>query len=129
MKFYDNTLSEQAHIEDAIKKYGWAAEHNFWWYEYYQYWYAPTHRTIFPVADRGALLTVYIERTQEYFVVFDPLAEPDDRIGLLTEYIAWIFSNTTAKKIWFQLDKSYRKEFLSTLPDAYRSNPIYYTLV
>lgn len=129
MKFYEDTVAEQPRIEAAIKKYGWAAEHNFGWYQCYQYWYAPTQRTIFVEADRGALLTVHIERKQEYFVVFDPLAAPEHRVPLLTEYIAWIFSNTPAKKIWFQLDKNARREFLRALPEAYCSKPIYYTLV
>ena len=129
MKFHENTLAEQARIESAITRWGWAAEHNFWWYQYYQYWYAPTQRTIFAEADRGALFTVFIERSQEYFVVFDPLAAPADRVPLLMEYIDWIFSNTPAKKIWFQLAKENRREFLSRLPDAYRSNRVYYTLL
>ena len=129
IKFYEDTVAEQARIEAAIKKYGWAAEHNFWWYQYYQYWYAPTQRTIFAETDRGALFTVYIERNQEYFVVFDPLAAPAERVLLLMEYVTSIFSNTQAKKIWFQLDKAERPEFLRALPEAYRSNPVYYTLV
>lgn len=33
MIFYEDTLSEQPRIEKAIKKYGYAPEHNFWWYQ------------------------------------------------------------------------------------------------
>jgi hypothetical protein len=128
MKVYEDTVAEQVRIENAIKKYGWAAEHNFWWYQCYQHWYAPTQRTIFVETDRGALLTVRIERSKEYFVVFDPLAAAEDRTPLLMEYVDWIFSHTDAKKIWFQLAKPARHDFLSHLSDECRSNRIYYTL-
>lgn len=129
MQFYEDTVAERPRIEAAIQKFGWAAEHNFWWYQYYQYWYAPTQRTIFAENNHGALCTVFIERNQEYFVMFDPLAPREHRVPLLMEYVSWIFSHTPAKKIWFQLDKAERREFLRSLPDEYRSNPIYYTLV
>ena len=33
MIFFEDTLSEQQRIENCIKKYGYAPEHNFWWYQ------------------------------------------------------------------------------------------------
>ncbi len=131
MELYDDTLAERPRIEQAIRKYGYAAEHNFWWYQYYQYYYKPPQRNMFAETDHGALLTAYNEHDDEYFVVFDPLAPEEFRIPLLMEYITWVFSNTSAKKVWFQLERILRPEFLRalhTLPVSCRSNRIYYTM-
>lgn len=128
MKIYEDTLAEQPRIERAIKQYGYASEHNFWWYQYYQHYYKPPQRNIFVETDRGALFTAYNERDNDYFVVFDPMAPAEFRIPILMEYIEWIFKNTSAEKIWFQLERDFRPAFLRALPKTCRSNPIYYTM-
>ena len=33
MIFYEDTWAVKSRIEKAIKKYGYAPEHNFWWYQ------------------------------------------------------------------------------------------------
>ncbi len=128
MEQFNDTLAEQSRIERAIQKYGYASEHNFWWYQYYQYWYNPPQRNIFVETDHGALFTAYNERDNEYFVVFDPMAPEQFRVPLLMEYITWVFSNTSAKKIWFQLEKGARPAFLRALPPSCASRRIYYTM-
>jgi hypothetical protein len=114
-----------------IKKHGWAAEHNYRYYQYYQYYqpsYKPPTKNIFVEADHGALFTAYDSYDNSYFVVFDPMAPTEFRVPILMEYIEWIFSNTQASKIWFQLDTSFRRSFLKSLPESFRSCRIYYTL-
>jgi hypothetical protein len=129
MEFFDDTVAAKPLIEKTIQKYGYAPEHNYYWYQYYQYYYNPPQKNIFVTTDRGALMTAYNGHDDEYFVVFDPLAPFEHRASLLVEYITWVFSNTTAQKIWFQLDRSVRPELLRTLPHPYRSCRIYYTMV
>lgn len=126
MKFFEDIDAAQPLIEEKIGKFGYAAEHNFYWYRYYC---EPEYRNIFVTTDRGALFTSFREHKQEYSVVFDPLALPENRASILVEYIEWIFSNTPARKIWFQLETPARRELLRTLPDRYRANKNYYTLV
>ncbi len=128
MQFFEDTIAAQSLIEEMIRKYGYASEHNFWYYQYYQDYYNPPHRNIFATTDYGALLGTYDEHAKEYFVVFDPLALSKDRIRLVNEYIEWIFSNTPVKKVWFQLDQSNRKEFLRTAAYPPHLCRIYYTL-
>lgn len=128
MKFFEDTVAARPIVEAAIKKFGCAPEHNYWWYQYYQHYYHPPQRNIFVAAENGALLTAYDEQDNNYFVVFDPMAAPADRAALLIEYIRWVFTNTSAEKIWFQLEHPTRRELMRALPDAYRCLPIYYTL-
>ena len=61
MQFYEDMIAERPRIERAIQKYGWAAEHNFGWYQYYQYWYAPSQHTIFAETDLRLLAKIYEE--------------------------------------------------------------------
>ena len=129
MKFYEDTVAERSRIEAAIKRWGYAAEHNYSWYQYYQHYYQPPQRNIFVETDLGALFVAYNEKDQEYFVVFDPLAAPEHRVPLLAKYIDWVFRETPAKKIWFQLDRARRREFLRALPETARSRRIYYSLL
>ena len=78
------------------------AEHNFYWYQYYQYYCNPERKNIFVTTDRGALITAITKQTRNISLSFDPLAPFEHRASFLVEYIEWIFSNTPAQKIWFQ---------------------------
>jgi hypothetical protein len=128
LRFFEDTIAAQPVIETAIQRFGFAPEHNYWWYQYYQHYYHPPQKNIFVAGDMGALFTAFDEVDKTYFVVFDPMAAVEQRVPLLIEYISWIFSNTDTDKIWFQLDRSSRRELLKAMPAAYRSCPIYYTL-
>jgi hypothetical protein len=128
LRFFEDTVAARDRVEAGIKKFGWTAEHNYSWYQYYQYYYDPPQRNIFVEADHGALLTAFDEVDKNYFVVFDPMAEPAHRAPLLAEYIDWIFSHTEAEKIWFQLELPTRRELMHSLPEKYVCRRIYYTL-
>src|SRR5581483_719846 len=128
LRFFEDTVATKEHVEAMIKKYGWTAEHNYYWYQYYQYYYDPPQRNILVEGDCGALLTAYDTVDKNYFVVFDPMAAPEDRAPLLAEYIEWIFTNTAAEKIWFQLELPTRRELMKILPEPYFCRRIYYTL-
>jgi hypothetical protein len=129
LRFFEDTVAAQSHIEEVIKKFGWAAEHNYYWYQYYQHYYNPPQRNIFVEADNGALLTAFDEEDNSYFVVFDPMAAPEHRAALLAEYIDWIFSHTSSESIWFQLELPTRRELMHILPERYLCRRIYYTLI
>jgi len=129
LQFFEDTAHAREHIEVAIRKFGWAPEHNYWWYQYYQHYYHPPQRNIYVENDHGGLFTAYDEKDGAYYVDFDPMAPPEHRIPLLREYIAWIFSNTPAKKIWFQLIMSDRRELMRALPAGYQCQRIYFTIV
>lgn len=128
LRFFEDTITTRSHIEEAIKKFGWAAEHNYYWYQYYQHYYTPPQKNIFVEGDRGALFTAFDEQDKSYFVVFDPMAPSEHRAALLAEYIDWIFSHTATENIWFQLELPTRKELIHILPKRYSCRRIYYTL-
>ncbi len=128
LRFFEDTVAAQSSIEEAIKKYGWTAEHNYHWYQYYQHYYHPPQRNIFVEGEHGALFTAYDTVDDNYFVVFDPMTPAEYRAPLLAEYIDWIFTNTSAEQIWFQLELPTRRELMHALPAQYKCRKIYYTL-
>lgn len=129
LQFFDDTVQARISIEAAIKKFGWASEHNYWWYEYYRHYYDPPQQNIYVASEQGGLFTAHDKEDEAYYIDFDPMAKPEDRIPLLREYIAWTFSNTPAKKIWLQLVMQDRRELMRTLPSDYQCQRIYFTIV
>ena len=125
MRFFEDIDAERDRIEAAIKKFGYAAEHNFFWYKYYR---ESGNKNIYVESDRGSLFTTFNPHKNAYWVVFDPLASPEDRAPLLAEYIEWIFANTDAAKVWFQVETATRGALLRIMPEQYRSNRVYFTL-
>jgi hypothetical protein len=128
LRFFEDTIAARSHIEEAIQTYGWAAEHNYHWYQYYQDYYNPPNRNIFVEGDRGALFTAHDPVEKIHFVVFDPMASVEHQAPLLAEYIDWIFSNTDGEKICLQLELPMRRQLIHTLSERYRCCRIYYTL-
>jgi Phosphatidylglycerol lysyltransferase, C-terminal len=126
MEFFEDIVFAKPVIEEAIETFGYAAEHNYFWYQYYL---DPDCKNIFVKTDVGCLFTTYNEKKQTCWVVFDPLALPEHRASLLAEYLDWAFTHMSVKKIWLQLETPVRKELLTLLPAACRSNPVYFTLV
>ncbi|MDE2019258.1 MAG: DUF2156 domain-containing protein [Patescibacteria group bacterium] len=126
MKFLEDIVAARPTIEAAIQKWGYAAEHNFFWFQCYV---DPGWRNIFIESEHGALFTSYNPKKQVYAVVFDPLAAPEQRIPLLLEYTDWIFKHTQAKKIWFQLETPVQQRLWQELPVEYHANKVYFSLV
>jgi len=129
LRFFEDTVASKSSIEAAIKKYGWTAEHNYHWYQYYRRYYDPPNVNVFVEGDHGALFTAYDPDERVYFVVFDPMASVEYQAALLAEYIDWVFSYTDGVKVCLQLELPMRKQLIHTLPSKYRCCRIYYTLI
>jgi len=127
MRLLDDTVAARTHIEATIKKYGWAAEHNYFWYQYCEDSYDPPQNNVFFENDFGALFTIY-NKEKDFYFTYEPLASSENRAALLIEYIGWIFSHTSSKKIEFQLEMSIRRKLLQMLPSNCHAPRINYTL-
>lgn len=124
MKCYDD-MAAQERIEEAIRKYGYAPEHNFPWY---QFSCEKGNRNVFAETEQGELLTREDAHLREYSVFSSPLAPPERRAPILIEYLEYIFGNTDAVKVWLELETPLREEFLRMLPARLRARPVNYTL-
>jgi hypothetical protein len=125
VKEYSDISGERSRIEQAIKKYGYAPEHHFDWYQYCR---DAADENIFVESDRGALLTVKSNLGKEYYVFSSPLASPENRALLLLEYLDHVLNIPGVRKVWLELEAPLRHEFLKTLPLHLKARKINYTL-
>jgi len=124
MKFYNDMAAARPLIEETIKKFGYAPEHNFNWYRFYT---DDDENDVFVASEHGdGLLTMLGEDDSRVFS--SPLASPNRRAPIIMEYLEQIFQSPNVKKVWLELETPLRKEFLRKLPGHFRSNPINYTL-
>jgi len=127
MKFFENVLAEKTRIEKAIKKYGNAPEHNFWWYYCQE---GEGQKDVYIEFSDGAGLLTYEEREQKRVTVFaSPVAPPERRVPIIIEYLERVFQSSRIEKVIFELETELRRELLKKLPAHMKARAINYTLV
>ena len=125
IQFYDDTVAAQSQIEATILKFGYAPEHNYFWYQYNK---PSDEKNIFVLDDTGAgLLTMMSD--DDATVFSSRIAPPERRASILVQYIKEIFQMSDMKKVHFELETPLRKEFLKLLPAHCEAKRINYSLV
>ncbi len=126
MIFFEDTLAKQPHIEKTIKKYGYAPEHNFWWYQ------AQAEKKIKNVfvefEDGAGLFTVEDIETTEHSIFSSPLAPEQRRVAVILEYLNYVLLSKKIKKATLELEDDLYKKLLSVLPKNIKARRINYTL-
>lgn len=125
LKFYDDINKSQELIENSIKKYGYAPEHNFYWYKDY---IDDDENGIF-VANKKGEGILAMNSDDESRVFSSPVAPINKGVELLIEYIELSFKNKNIKKIWIELETPLRLKFLRVLGNKFKCNPINYSLI
>lgn len=124
MKFFDDTLAVRPLIEETIKRFGYAPEHNFDWYQFSA---EKTDKNIFAADDHGGgLLTMVGKKMATVFS--SPIAPPERRSKILIEYLESIFQNPSVEKVELELETPLRQEFLKYLPEHFTARRIQYSL-
>lgn len=115
-------------VEKAIGTYGYAAEHNFYWYlacggEYESSKPAPVkkEKNVFVRFKEGFGLLTKEDKGNVYTVFSEPLAPRDLRAAILKEYVLHAFEQKSAKKVMFELQSESREELLAVLPPEVRA--------
>lgn len=125
MKFFEDTLAEQPRIEQTIKKYGYAPEHNFWWLQAQA---DKNLKNVFVQFDDGAgLFTIEREDKKNYIVFSSPIATPSRRVPIVIEYLRHIFS-LGVQKVTLEFETPLHKEFIDALPSDIKARAINYSL-
>jgi len=127
MNFFENILAEQSRIEEAIKKYGYAPEHHFWWYKSQA---EENSKNVYVEFDDGAGLLTIEERDKKRTAIFSsPIAPPSRRASTIIEYLEHIFKLPEIQKVTLELETLLYKEFLDKLPINFKARAINYTLL
>src|SRR3989338_2549042 len=124
MIFFEDTLSERQRIEEAIKKYGYASEHNFWWYQCQA---NKESKNIFAEYEDGTgLLT--IKKKDKYIIFSSPLAPESRRVPVIIEYLNCVFQSQKIEKVTFELEDELYKKLIKALPATLKARKINYSL-
>jgi hypothetical protein len=124
MRFFDDTISQRPLIEETIKRFGYAPEHNFDWYQFSA---EKTEKNIFVTDEYGGGLLTMVGKDLS-LVFSSPIAPPERRAKILVEYLENIFQTPEIKKVELELETPLRKEFLKILPEHFVARKIQYTL-
>lgn len=126
MIFLKNILEEESIIENSIKKYGYAPEHNFWWY-YFQS-NKESENVFVSFSDGSGLFTIEERGKKKSTVFASPVAPPLRRVPIIVEYLEHIFQSSEIEKVTLELEVPLYKELLGTLPNDIKNRAINYTL-
>jgi len=126
MIFWEDTTKERQRIENAIKKYGYAPEHNFEWY---QCQLENGDKNVFLEFENGAgLLTTETPAKKECVVFSSPVAPPEKRVEILIEYLKEVFESGRITEAELELEDDLYRKFLKELPKNIKARHPKYTL-
>ena len=127
MKFFKDILKEKSRIERAIKKYGYAPEHNFDWYKSQKE--KKSENVYVEFKDGTALLTIEEKDKKKSIIFSSPVAPPKKRASIIIKYLKFIFKSGEIEKVMLELETSLYKEVLGRLPFNIKARTLNYTLV
>jgi hypothetical protein len=124
IRFFNDTIAERPLIEETIRRFGYAPEHNYWWYQFSA---EPTDKNVFATDEFGSgLMTMVGKRMATVFS--SPIAPPARRADILIEYLDVVFQMSDIEKVEFELETPLRRQFLGLLPEKYHPRKIQYSL-
>jgi lysylphosphatidylglycerol synthetase-like protein (DUF2156 family) len=125
MKFFSDIDAARPFIETAIRKYGYAPEHNYWWYKFYP---EKGDEDIFVSLEEDCGLLTFRSNTALY-VFSEPLAPPEKRIPVLLEYLHTVLDMPGIKRAVFEIEEETRKALLKALPPTLHARSVICILV
>lgn len=133
MKFFKDIFIVEKKIKEAITKFGYAPEHNYWWYEYcggiaeFEDANTEKQKNVFVLwPDGSGLLTK--ENSKEFFIFSEALAPPKKRITILNEYLREVLGSGKAEKVTLEMKTAERFKLLNSLAPELEALPVNYTL-
>jgi hypothetical protein len=122
--FFDDMASAQPLMEETMRKFGYAPEHNAWWYRFSE---DKGEKNIFAVDSHGGALMTMVGRSQAT-IFSSPIAPPARRVPILIEYLEEMLRLPNIKKVELELETPLRRELLRALPSSLRARSINFTL-
>ncbi|MDP3964007.1 MAG: hypothetical protein Q8Q39_05960 [bacterium] len=125
MELYIDIEKARPLIEECIRKFGYAPEHNV---DHYLYGGVDYAETIFVRFEDGSGLLTYRD-PKAWDVFSEPLAPEDRRAGILAEFLRDAFGAPEIKKVNLELYERTRHALLKALPEDLRARSVNYTLL
>lgn len=112
-------------IEDAIQNFGYAPEHNVYWFENGA---EDEQKPYFVTFDDGDGMFAYKE-DNIWYTLSDPIAPKKDCAKRINEFARKVFADASIDKIVVEYNTEIRKELSTLLAPEYKVKAINYTLV
>lgn len=126
MTLFTDTLKSHDKIEKTINRYGYAPEHNFWWYQCQN---DKDSKTVFMESHGGTgLLTIEDIKKKKCSVFSSPLAPHKLRTEIIIEYLNYALFERKFEKVVFELEYSLYKELTNSMPNKMKEKHLNYTL-
>lgn len=126
MKFFKDAIKIKHLIEEAIQTYGYAPEHNYYWYQYCR---RPNDRNVFvQFRDGTGLLTVEDDAKRTVYLFSQPLAPVEKRMPILLDYLDYVLTKGKLDRVEVELDTGSRRELRHELPSLLRDRAVFETL-
>ena len=111
-------------VEESIRLYGHAPEHNVWWFEYIT---EKEQRPFFISWNDGTGLLAHREKTK-WYVMSEPISPLERAADLICEFVLEALADQEIEKVVFELETKTRRALLHCLPQTLKARSINYTL-
>ena len=113
----EDTAGSRKEIQKCIDRHGHLPEHNYFYYEYMK---ADATVNRFLKFGSEGVLANFDPRVAAWEFITEPLTEPQNKLRVMLEAIAFCFSSG-AEKVKVELSHDFKKKFLDSLPDYLRA--------
>lgn len=124
MEFITDNDQLRGLLARAIEYYGWAPEHNLFDFIYATDVETENNCIYFP--DGCALMAKRHGRT--WWLLAEPIAGIERRVPVVVEFLAAVFKNHQAQKVYCELSKETRRGVVKSLPPFLRACRVNYSL-
>ena len=128
MEIINDIVSARNEIEEAIRKNGFAPEHNYWYYQWLEE--AGRENVFIRFPGKRGILSQYNSKISTWYFVSMPIAEEKHRLRVITDAIGVLFEEKNAKKVMLELAPELKMQLANALKNSKfcigRNNYTYY---
>ncbi len=120
MKIYNDIVRAKQKVINAINKYGFSPEHN-----YYNYFYLQTvdrKCLFFDFGQKRGIIAFYNKKNNTWRVENGVFAPPKERLDMLLKFLDWATKEKKSKKVFIETPEDFKSEIFEELKDSYKLN-------
>lgn len=124
MKIYDNIVKAKQKVTSTINKYGFSPDHNYYNYLYTQN--TSKKCIFFDFAQGKGVMAFYNKRNNLWRIMNGVFAPPDERLGILLNFLGWAFNENKSKKVFVEFTEDFKSEIFKKLKNSHKLNINYF---
>ncbi len=121
-----DSVTHQDLIQRSIEKHGWSAEHNL--FHYLSHIGKNEKGVFFRFEDDMGILASFDQKLNTWTMFSEVLAPQHKRLDLFLAFLHHVLEEKQGKKVWVELERSFRDTVLQAIKGKYRANKPVMTL-